>query len=209
MNLKEAFRYQNYLTKMFSTATSYLYKRENLVHIEQEHMRKSTNPDAQDEIVDATPERPYAQSNRELIEFAIALLDEKHSMSLAIDTAKAGASIDVDAATSVNGSRRTLVSILEGICAIKPTERKTQGYDYKFNATGEQARYCYNIKETTTLDFDPSEVKCLAKRIAKEADETSAALDRCMIDVSVDFTPRFDISDSFEDSLALFAQNNP
>lgn len=204
MNLKEAFRYQNYLGTLFATASSYLRNKNNLVRVQQEHLRKSANPDAQDEVVDATTERMYEQNVDTIIDFMKAIIDEKYRLSLAVDKAKAGQSIDVDAETSRNTMRRAMVGVLEYIGSIKPSESKRQGSDYKFTATGEQASYYYNMKETVTIDFDRSKVKHLSKELAKDADETSTALDRCMIDDSVDFVPFFNVSDSIEDALESF-----
>lgn len=206
MNLKEAFRYQNYLTMLFSAATSYLRTRENLVRIKQEHLRKSVNPDAQDEIMDATAERPYAQNNGIIIAFANAVLEEKYALCIAIDIAKSDCYMNIDAETQRNTRRRELADTLNRISSIKPAERKTQGSDFKFTATGEQARYYYTVKETTAIDFDRTKVKVLAKKLAKEADAASTELDRCIVSTEVDFIPAFDVSDSVEDALSAFEE---
>lgn len=205
MNLKESFRYQNYLAMLFTSISAYLNDRRNLVCVKQEHLRKSANPEAQDETVDATKERAYAQSNGTIIEFMKAVMEEKHSLAIAIGKAKAGCVIDIDAEAAHNSLRRGMAATLEHVCAIKPSECKTQGSDFKFNATGDQVRYFYDIKEITTIDFDRNGVKRLAKNLAREADEASSALDRCMIDVNVDFVPSFNVSDSVEDALEAFA----
>lgn len=206
MNLKEAFRYQNYLGTLFASANSFLRGKQNLVRIQQEHQRKSANPDAQDEVLDATPERIYAQDNGTIINFMKAVMDEKHALSLAINKAKAACPIDIDAETSYNTMRRSVVGVLDYIGSIKPSEAKLQGSDFKFNVTGEQVLYYYPIKAITTIDFDRNKVKSLGKRLAKEADETSTALDRCMIEITVDFCPTFDVSDSVEDALEAFEE---
>ena len=205
MNLKEAFRYQNYLAGMFADISCYLQDKRNLVCVKQEHLRKNANPEAQDETVDATTERRYAQSNAVIVEFMAFILDEKYRLSLAIDKAKAKAPVDVDALTAHNAMLRNMGAILARACAIKPSEAKTQGSDFKLNATGEQVRYVYDVKETTTIDFDRNKVKFMVKSFAKRADENSAVLDRCLIDVAVDFEPAFSVTDSTEDALEAFA----
>lgn len=154
--------------------------------------------------MDASKERVYSQDNGTIIEFMKAVMEEKYALAVAIGKAKAACSIDIDAETSHNSLRRNMVSVLEHVCTIKPSECKTQGSDFKFNATGDQVRYFYDIKETTTIDFDRNSVKKLAKNLAKEADEASSVLDRCMIDVSVNFYPSFNVSDSVEDALEVF-----
>lgn len=205
MNLKESFRYQNYLGTLFSSITSYLHDRRNLTCVQQVHMRASANPDTQDEVVDASKERLYAQDNNTVIAFLKAVMEEKYNLAIAIGKAKASSPIDIDAETAHNVLRRGMASTLESVCAIKPSEYKTQGSDFKFNVNGEQVRYFYDIKETTTIDFDRKVAKSLAKSLAKAADEASSALDRCMIDVNVNFYPSFNVSDSVEDALDAFA----
>lgn len=204
MNLKEAFHYQNYLGTLLASMTSYLREKANLVHFQKEHQRKSANPEAQDETVDDTPERMYAQDNNTIIDFVKSILDEKYALSLAIGKAKAGSSIDIDAETSCNSLRRNMVSTLDRIGSIKSTEFKTQGSDYKFDVNGQQTRYVYPVKEITTIDFDRNKVKSLSKSLAKEADATSSALERCMIETNVEFFPLFDVTDSVEDALTAF-----
>lgn len=204
MNLKESFRYQNYLSELFQSVTAYLHDRRNLIRVKQEHMRRSVNPDAQDETVDATAERAYAQDNGAIIDFMKAVMEEKHALAIAIGKAKAACSIDIDAQTAHNILRRSMASTLERICAIKPSECKVPGGDFRFNAAGDQVRYVYDIKEITTIDFDRTSVKKLCKHLTREADEASSALDRCMIDVSVNFYPSFNVSDSVEDALESF-----
>ena len=205
MNLKESFRYQNYLTRLFNEVQSCLGNRNNMVHVQQVHMRHNANPDAQDETIDASKERPYTQDNGTVIAFMECLITEKYELARAIGKAKASCAIDIDAETAHNTMRRNMATTLERIGNIKPSECKAQGYDFKFNATGEQVRYCYDIKETTTIDFDRNHVKHLVKSLNGDADETSNALDRCMIDVQVSFTPMFNTSDSFDDALEAFA----
>lgn len=204
MNLKESFRYQNYLGALFSSVSAYLQDKRNLVIIKQEHLRKNANPDAQDETIDASKERAFTQDNGTIIEFMKAIVDEKYALAIAINKAKTSCGIDIDAETARNSQRRTMATILERVATIKPSECKTQGSDFKFNATGEQVRYFYDIKETTTIDFDRNKVKRLAKSLAKESDETSTAIDRCMIDTDVNFIPSFNVGDSIEDALESF-----
>lgn len=204
MNLKESFRYQNYLGSLFTNVSIYLQDKRNLVIVQQEHLRKNANPDAQDETINASKERAFEQDNGTIIEFMKAVVDEKYAIAIAIDKAKASCGIDIDAETARNSQRRTMATILERVAAIKASECKTQGSDFKFNATGDQVRYVYDIKETTTIDFDRNKVKRLAKSLARDADETSTAIDRCMIDTNVEFVPSFNVGDSIEDALESF-----
>ena len=57
MNLKEAFRYQNYLNALIGSATMHLRTNSNITKTKQEHFRKKVNCDAEDEIIDSSTER--------------------------------------------------------------------------------------------------------------------------------------------------------
>lgn len=104
----------------------------------------------------------------------------------------------------MNKKKQSFVSVLNGIVNIKPSEKKTQGTDYKFNQQdGNQIRYYYNIEETTTIDFDRNDVKALIKKYNKECDDISAKLDAIEINTVVEHTQKYDISDTFEDLVGV------
>ena len=48
MNLKESFRYQNFLESMMGEAGSSLIERTHAQEISKKHLRSKANPDAQD-----------------------------------------------------------------------------------------------------------------------------------------------------------------
>ena len=206
MNLKEAFRYQNYLNDLFSQMKFYAADRRNFLIVKQEHFRSKVNPEAVDETIETTKEREYTQDNKTIISFMSALIEEKHRLSIAIDKAKAACEIDIDAETAHNNKRRDMALLLKTIAGIKPSERKTTGRDFKFNANGEQVEYCYEINEVSTIDFDRNAVKGLFRKLSRESDDMSAKIDRCMIDVIVEFEPMFDVSDSVEDALCDYEE---
>ena len=81
----------------------------------------------------------------------------------------------------------------------KPKETQTTGRDYKFDINGEQKPYNYNINRITSIDYDRNTVKNLIKKYRKECDEISSKLDEIEITTQVNFTPLFDVNDSFED----------
>ena len=205
MNLKESFQYQNHLTAMYNTVLSYLNNKENLVVVTQEHLRSIANPDAKDETLDATKERAFSQNVDAILAFVSAIVAEKYALTIAINRAKFACSMDIDAETTRNSMLRNLYSVLENICKIKSSERKIQGADFKFNINGEQMKYYYDVKETTTEDFDRANVKAMAKDMRKTADNVSSMLDHCMVETEVSFQPAFDISDSVEDALNAFS----
>lgn len=209
MNLKEAFRYQNYLTNLFDVASSYLRNRQNLVHVTQFHLRNEANPDVDNVRIDATTERPYSCHNDVLLAFLNSVMEEKHNLAILIGKAKASCPIDIDAETASNSIRRNAIHTLGGAIAIKSSETKKQGNDFKFNVAGDQVRYVYDITEVKNIDFNRNRFKGMLRALSQKADEVSAAIDRCMIDVELPkFVPMFDISDSVDDAIEAFAALN-
>lgn len=205
MNLKDAFHYQNYLDHLFDAVDVYLSNRNNLYNVTQEHLRAKANPGAVNETVNATAERPYDVDNMTVIRFMLAVLDEKDTLSRRIGFAKTMHPFDIDAAASANKYRRRAVSRLADVASLRPSEAVKNGSDFKLNATGEQVRYCYDVKEVRTIDFDRHQVKAIVKSLSAKADEISADIDRAVLDINVDFEPRFDPTDSTEDALERFA----
>ena len=53
MNLKESYRYANYLDGLLSTAYTYLRNKGFVTTTVEEHLRKQSNPDVENEIIDA------------------------------------------------------------------------------------------------------------------------------------------------------------
>ena len=80
-----------------------------------------------------------------------------------------------------------------------PTKRVEQGRGYKFNAEGNQMPYLYEIEVSTTEAYDKTEAKQYMRSVIADADKVSADIDSAMINTQVDYTPKFDVNDTFED----------
>ena len=206
MNLKESFRYHNYLTTMLSSMETYFMNRNNVTRTMQEHMRKKSNPDAQDEKIDATPERLFPDYDVDrLVAFYQALAEEKFKLSAAVEAAKRGYKpICFDAAMETNKIRQNVASALRRMAATKNTETVTNGRDYKFNVNGDQVPYVYDIKSVTTIDFDRNLTKRLAKKYTDEANAVSDQLDHAMLDIEVVIEPAFNMTENLEESVDSF-----
>lgn len=200
MNLKESYRYANYLDTLLSTAYHYLQNKGFTTTTKQNHLRSKANSEASDEIVEV--QKPYDVdfTPNDVIDFVVGVITEKESLVDAIAKAKAGTEINIDNAVAMNKKKQAFVAVLNGIANIKPSEKTTQGTDYKFNQQdGNQIRYYYNIEETTIIDFDRNDVKALIKKYSKECDDISAKLDAIEINTIVEHIQKYDINDTFED----------
>lgn len=200
MNLKESYRYANYLDNLLNTAYRYLQNKGFVTSTKQNHLRSKANSEATDEIIEVQKPYDVEFTPNEVINFVVDVIAEKELLANAIAKAKAGTEINIDNAVALNKKKQAFIGVLNGIVNIKPSEKITQGTDYKFNQQdGNQIRYYYNIEETTTIDFDRNDVKSLIKKYSKECDDISAKLDSIEINTIVDHDPKFDINDTFED----------
>lgn len=200
MNLKESYRYANYLDTLLNTAYRYLQNKGFVTTTKQNHLRSKANSEAVDEVIDV--QKPYDVdfTPNNVIDFTVGVISEKESLAGAIAKAKANTDINIDNAVAMNKKKQGFVSVLNGIANLKPSEKVMQGTDYKFNQQdGNQIRYYYNIEETTTIDFNRNDVKALIKKYSKECDDISAKLDAIEINTTIDFVPKYDITDTFED----------
>lgn len=199
MNLKESYRYANFLDRLLITAETYLRNKGFVTTTEQNHLRSKANPDAQDEKIEV--QKPYDVdfTPNDIIDFVVKVINEKEKLFLAIADAKATTEINIDNAIAMNKKKQSFVNTLNSIVSIKPNETQSMGKDYKFDINNEQKPYSYQIISKTSIDFDRTSVKGLIKKYNKECDEISSKLDEIEITTQVNFTPLFDVNDSFED----------
>ena len=199
MNLKESYRYANYLDNLLSTAYSYLRNKGFITTTKQNHLRSKANSDAQDEVVDVQKPYDVEFTPNNVIDFIVKVIDEKEGLSNAIALAKANAEINIDNAIAMNKKKQGFISVLNSMVGIKASEKQTTGKDYKFDVNGEQKPYTYPVTEVTSISFDRDDVKGLIKKYNRVCDEVSAKLDEIEITTVVEFNPQFDINDTFED----------
>lgn len=200
MNLKESYRYANFLEDLLDSAKNYLGRDDFVTTTKEDHLRSKANKDAEDELgvvvakqidVDFTP--------NQVIDFIVKVVNEKEKLFTAIADAKSTTEINIDNAISLNKRKQSIISTFQMFAKRKPKETQTTGRDYKFDINGEQKPYNYNINRITSIDYDRNTVKNLIKKYRKECDEISSKLDEIEITTQVNFTPLFDVNDSFED----------
>ena len=199
MNLKESYRYANFLDNLLDTAYSYLRNKGFITSTKQNHLRSKVNNEVIDEITDVKKPYDVEFTPNNVIDFAVKVLSEKEKLSTAIACAKATTEINIDNAIAMNKKKQGFVSVLNGMVGLKPNTSTIPGSGYKFNHEGNQVKYYYDIEQTTTIDFNRNDVKALIKKYNRICDEVSAKLDSIEITTEVDHTPLFDINDTFED----------
>lgn len=202
MNLKESFRYQNFLSSLISSATTSLTDAQHCLATNKTHLRNKANSDA----VDVTEEVDVGEfhKNDDVMLFMLYIIDEREKLTVAIGKAKASIGFDLDAAVETNKVRQSVARNINAMLRYKPTKRIERGIDYKFNAEGNQAPYYYDIEVTTTENFDRAKAKTAAQSIVVKADEVSAAIDAALINTQVDYEAPFNVNDSFDDAMIAF-----
>ncbi len=202
MNLKESFRYQNFLENMMAEAGSSLTSREHSLTVTKKHLRYKANPDAQD--MEETVDVGEFYKNDDVLSFMLLLVDERQKLTDAIGRAKASVGFDIDAAVETNKFRQTVAARTKEMLRFVPSKRVEQGRDYKFNVEGNQAPYLYEIEVETTEAFDRGRAKSVVREIMLQADKASAEIDSALINTQVEYEPLFNVNDSFDDVMEEF-----
>ena len=177
MNLKESYRYANYLDSLLRRAYSYLNSNGFVTTTVEEHLRSKSNPDVDDERIEVKSPYDVEFTPNDVINFVVKVLNEKEKLSDAIAKAKSTTEIDIDNAVAMNKKKQQFVGVLNEIADIKPSETKTTGKAYKFDINGEQKPYIYDVNRKTSINFDRNDVRKLVKKYLKETDEISSKLD--------------------------------
>lgn len=199
MTLKESFRYQNYLETILAQAENYLRSTDNFMVVTEEHLRSKAVATAEDENTDNLSSRVISATPDVLVDFIINVLAEKDALTKAISEAKVQHCKDIDAFVEINKARRSVVDVLKHMARTKGKESMSKGCAYTINAEGNQVNYYYDIKRTSKIDFNRTKVKSLISQLSTDADRASASIDYWQTSVPVNFDPKFDLNDTFEE----------
>ena len=202
MNLKESFRYQNFLENMLAYAGNSLTDREHSLTITKNHLRKKANAEAEDMM--ETVDVGEFFKNDDVLKFMTMLVEERSKLTNAIGKAKASIGFDLDAAIETNKFRQTVANRVKTMLRFTASKRTERGTDYKFNVEGNQTQYYYDIEVKANEAFDRSVAKDTMRKLILEADKVSAEIDSAMINTMVEYDAPFNVNDSFEDVLTDF-----
>lgn len=205
MNLKEAFRYQNFLDRIFGAACISIEKRDHCLTQTRNHLYNKVNPDMENVKEEVKTEEDFF-ANDDVIQAMLFLIEEKEKLSIAINKAKESIDMDIDAAVSVNKYRKLLNKSVAFMMRLNPCTRIETGIAQKFNSTGDPVDYKYDVEVTSVEAYDRKAAKKIMKEVISEADKTSAAIDFVKVNTTVDYTPVFDVNDSFEDVMNTFLE---
>ena len=203
MNLKEAFRYQNYLETLMHSAISSITDRNHALTTTKHHLRSKANPEAEDLTETIETEEKFFP-NDDVIAFIVWLVEQRQVLSEAIYRAKAGIDFDIDAEIEANKFRQQAARSIQSMLRMTASKVRTSARDYKFDINGEQKPYYYDVEVEYTENYDRESAKEIRKSMIMKADTVSSEIDAAMINTTVDYEPRFDVNDSFDDVMTVF-----
>lgn len=207
MNLKEAFRYQNFLDRMFGAAALSIQKRDHCLTQTRKHLCSKVNPEANDFEEEVKVEEEFF-ANDDVIKAMLFMIGEKEKLTIAINNAKKSIGLDIDAALAVNKYRQQFNSAVAFMMRFKPCNRVETEIGHKFNVAGDPVDYKYDVEVTSVESYDKDAAKKAMKEIISEADKTSSEIDAAQVNTKVEYTPVFDVNDSFEDVMNAFLNMN-
>ena len=199
MNLKDSFRYMNHLTDLFEETLMELNDSDILMNTKEIHLRKKSNPKADDETKENVNKSNKTYTAKELLKMTDIIMEEMEITSKAITSAKKETSIDIDQATAMNKKRQAEIARLKKLANLKASETKSRGMEFMLNNENNQVPYYYDITIVKTIDFDRNDVKKKIKKLSTTCDETSVEIEKTLLMTEVDITPKIDFTDTLED----------
>ena len=206
ITLKKSFELQNYLRGLLDSALNVLSYNDNITVTKQEHMRKKVLAEADDEEVIKPKRHEYVFDINALVDFACYVQQQMAILTAEINVAKCNNLYDLDCLIAVNNQKRKLLERMVAMSTVKAKETVAKGIGVKFNGEGNQTTYNYDIKETTTIDFDRNKVKAIASRLRRELDADSTTIDKMMLDIFVDYSTIFEIGDDLEEAVVKYLE---
>ena len=193
------------MDRIFGAACISIEKRDHCLTQTRNHLYNKVNPDMENVKEEVKTEEDFF-ANDDVIQAMLFLIEEKEKLSIAINKAKESIDMDIDAAVSVNKYRQLLNKSVAFMMRLNPCTRIETGIAQKFNSTGDPVDYKYDVEVTSVEAYDRKAAKKIMKEVISEADKTSAAIDFVKVNTTVDYTPTFDVNDSFEDVMNTFLE---
>ena len=204
MNLKDAFRYERVLTRLFHEGLHSMEARPTMVFYH--HRRSAARPGQPDET---TREKNCVDglNNDLLLDFLLFLLQQKRLLGEAIRNAKREEAGIIDAEMQINAMRRRLYDTLRQMLSHKNdvTCRFGEGVGYYLDGDGTQREYHYDIEELTTVNFDREHFGKKATELIRQAENVSSWLERQLLRVEVTYDPPFEVYCQLTDAVERFA----
>ena len=198
MNLKESFRYSNWLQSLLIAIQDKLESQDDWYTTTQTHEKKAANAEAEDKVVTDGEIRngaPHFDLNK-VMQLGETAMKEYENLQRAIAKAKAAADVQIDAEIAINRQKQILARHIGNMSRAKNKTRVFKDTDYRFNSEGNQVPYVYRVTEVKNVSFNAEKAREIMKRLTFETDEASTQIEKQTLDLVVPFEPVFDITDS-------------
>ena len=190
-------------------AQSILDRDSNVTKVENTYLRHKVMLEAEDETIRSVPDTEYYEQITGIAQFLLHLLNEKAMLCAAIRQSKDGLDIDMDSEVSLNASRQSVARTFKRMNDLRNSEQTIAGggTGYRFNAEGNQISYRCDVKRVTTINYDRKVIRSELAKLNRQADETSAKIDLCLVTSKVEYEPPFDVNASFADAFEAYTEN--
>lgn len=206
MNLKEAFRYQNFLNGIMNDAENSIVNPDHCIVTTKRHLKNKVNPDVEDVTEKVRVDNFYP--NDDVIRLMEQLVEEKEHLTKMINQAKNSIELDLDAAIETNKFRQQLNGAIQRMLYHKARTYIEQGKDYRFNVEGNQTPYYYDVEVEESEAFNRDKSKVVMRDMITMSDKVSVEIDAALINTQVDYEPPYDVNDTFEDVMEEFTAAN-
>lgn len=215
MNLKNAFRYSNFLTEQISQLQSLAYDSKNYTTTKVTSFKSKAIKDEEDTVEILEFDRDFNCKMNDIYFIILDLISEKTKLEAAIALAKSnnkidwkidGQEIDLDTAVSYNRATRKAIECFSKFEELTTVTEKAKGSDYTFNVNNEQVMYKYDVERVIEIDFDKDVIKAKNKKLRSEVDSISDAIDIFMLKDIVNFKAKYDSNSSMRDVIEAYTE---
>ena len=114
-----------------------------------------------------------------------------------------------DSEVSLNAVRQSVARTFKRMNDLRSSEQTIAGggTGYRFNAEGNQISYRCDVKRVTTINYDRKVIRAELAKLNRQADETSAKIDLCLVTSKVEYEPPFDVNASFAEAFEAYTEN--
>ena len=190
------------MKRLFAVLLSLIY----ITKVKNTYLRHKVSAEADDETVETVPDTEYYDQITSVARFLVYLLGEKETLYAAIRKAKNTLDTDVDSEVSLNAKRQSIAKTFARMNSLRSSERIIEGggTGYRFNTDGNQTTYYCDVRRVMTINFDRNVIRAELEKLNRQAEDTSAVLDRCVVMTQVDYTPPFDMNAGFADAFEFY-----
>lgn len=210
MSIKEAGRYANFLedTRRKLIYLAYSGIDSKLVNVVESHKKSDAFKEAEDTVIKVEFEDVIDVELETLTELIEDIIKEKVLLASSIAKAKGNIEIEandgqvLDLDSSIEYAkilRDTSSDFFARLISKKESKTKSNAKAYAFNVEGNQTPYYYEVETEKTLNYVKSDYVKRNNMHKALADKLSTGIDKAMSNDIVEFEPKYNYLDSYED----------